>query len=104
MKVDFNKWKEEDDEEEDFSGGDFDFQNYMSKLGDGGAGGAPNLDDFDDDDDKDDDDEGIFHFVCFLAYQLLLSVRTASFKYYVIYLSDFCNVCWFFSSWRPQTL
>lgn len=57
VKVDFNKWKEEDDEEEDFSGGDFDFQNYMSKLGDGGAGGAPNLDDFDDDDDKDEDDE-----------------------------------------------
>lgn len=56
VKVDFNKWKEEDDED-DMSGGDFDFQNYMSKLGDSGGSG-PNLDDFgDDDDDKDEDDD-----------------------------------------------
>ncbi|KAL4003275.1 hypothetical protein ACH3XW_6920 [Acanthocheilonema viteae] len=57
VKVDFNKWKDEDEDEDDMNGGDLDFQNYMSKLGAGGAG-APNLDDFDDDDDdKDDDDD-----------------------------------------------
>ncbi|VDK85945.1 unnamed protein product [Litomosoides sigmodontis] len=56
VKVDFNKWKDEDEDEDDMNGGDLDFQNYMSKLDAGGAG-APNLDDFDDDDDKDEDDE-----------------------------------------------
>lgn len=67
MKVDFNKWKDEDEEEDEMNGGDFDFQNYMSKLDAGGAG-APNLDDFDDDDDKDDEDDGVLRFVhCFTA-------------------------------------
>ncbi|CAG9535769.1 unnamed protein product [Cercopithifilaria johnstoni] len=56
VKVDFNKWKDEDEDEDDMNGGDLDFQNYMSKLDAGGAG-APNLDGFDDDDDKDDDDD-----------------------------------------------
>ncbi|EJW83188.1 hypothetical protein WUBG_05900 [Wuchereria bancrofti] len=55
VKVDFNKWKDEDEDEDDMNGGDLDFQNYMSKL-DGGGAGAPNLDDFDDDDEDGDDD------------------------------------------------
>nr|CDP93307.1 Bm7377 [Brugia malayi] len=59
VKVDFNKWKDEDEDEDDMNGGDLDFQNYMSKLDAGGAG-APNLDDFDDDDEEDGDD-GIFY-------------------------------------------
>ncbi|VDM38990.1 unnamed protein product [Toxocara canis] len=58
VKVDFNKWKDEDDEEDDLDGGPggFDFNKYMADMG-GNKGGAPNLDDFDDDD---DDTEGQF--------------------------------------------
>ncbi|VDN02723.1 unnamed protein product [Thelazia callipaeda] len=54
VKIDFNKWKDEDEEDDDVNGGDLDFQNYMSKLDSGGSG-APNLDDFDDEDDEDKD-------------------------------------------------
>ncbi|VDK30033.1 unnamed protein product [Gongylonema pulchrum] len=63
VKVDFNKWKDED-EDEDFGGSDYDFQNYMSKLGSsGGPGKGPADDDFyDTDSSKDDDDGGMLHF------------------------------------------
>ncbi|VDK53417.1 unnamed protein product [Anisakis simplex] len=61
VKVDFNKWKDEDDEEEDLDAGGpggFDFNKYMANMGGdqgGMAGGAPNLDDFDDEDEDTED-------------------------------------------------
>jgi len=62
IKVDFNKWKDEDDDESmgggapGMGGGDsgFDFSNYMANMGgSGGGGGPPNMDDFDESDNED---------------------------------------------------
>jgi len=74
VKVDFNKWKDEDDDEYSAGGGgmggmgggggDFDFNDYMGKMGgaggmgkDGQFGGAPGIDDDleGDEDDSEDD-------------------------------------------------
>lgn len=59
LKVDFSKWKDEDEADDekasgmggfDFGGGadGFDLNSYMSKMGGAGAGGIPDLDGFDD--------------------------------------------------------
>jgi len=72
IKVDFNKWKDEDEEDDSQVGGpggdgQFDLNSMMANLGGGGAGGMPpNLDDFEDSDNDDmpdledepDEDEG----------------------------------------------
>jgi len=79
IKVDFNKWKDEDEEDDSHGGGgggggpggdgQFDLNSMMANLGGGGAGMGgmpPNLDDFEDSDNDDmpdledepDEDEG----------------------------------------------
>ncbi|PAV83939.1 hypothetical protein WR25_02125 [Diploscapter pachys] len=65
LKVDFSKWKDEDEVDDekapgmggfDFGGGadGFDLNSYMSKMGGAGAGGIPDLDGFDDEGAEDD--------------------------------------------------
>jgi len=62
IKVDFNKWKDEDEEDDSQHGGggpggdQFDLNSMMANLGGGGAGMGgmpPNLDDFEDSDNED---------------------------------------------------
>jgi len=61
LKVDFSKWKDEDDDEEDGEGVDkySDLFSQMNMSGMGGMGGdaPPSLDDLGDDDETDSDDD-----------------------------------------------
>ncbi|VDL78464.1 unnamed protein product [Nippostrongylus brasiliensis] len=64
LKVDFDKWKDEDDSgaEDDMPNfgapGGFDLNSYMSQMNNGAGGGAPDFDGLDDDDMPDlEDDE-----------------------------------------------
>uniref|UniRef100_A0A1I7WSU3 CS domain-containing protein n=1 Tax=Heterorhabditis bacteriophora TaxID=37862 RepID=A0A1I7WSU3_HETBA len=65
LKVDFSKWKDEDDSgaEEGLPAGDsgFDLNQYMSQMGGGMGGGATDFDGLDDD----DDDGGSWFFLIF---------------------------------------
>jgi prostaglandin-E synthase len=57
LKIDFNKWKDEDDEEDVENANNWDLNDMMGKMGGmGGFGGdeKPNLDDFDEDSDNEE--------------------------------------------------
>ncbi|CAH3127127.1 unnamed protein product, partial [Pocillopora meandrina] len=59
LHTDFNKWRDEDDSEEEDTGMDDDFEAMMSKMGGHGAGaGAESFDPGDVDGSEDSDDEG----------------------------------------------
>lgn len=64
LSVDFNRWKDEDDSEDEAAGGGTNFEEMMRQMGGlgGGAGGASpfnELDDLDVEDEKDSDDDNI---------------------------------------------
>lgn len=62
LKSDFNKWKDEDDSEDEMgTGGGDNFEEMLRQMGGlgGGAGGKPSLDDMDGEGETDSDDEPI---------------------------------------------
>uniref|UniRef100_A0A2P2HW88 Prostaglandin E synthase 3-like n=1 Tax=Hirondellea gigas TaxID=1518452 RepID=A0A2P2HW88_9CRUS len=63
LKVDFSKWKDEDDEEEVDGSNPNDFQQMMAQMGNLTPGqdgmGKPSLDDLDGEDETDSDDEAL---------------------------------------------
>jgi len=57
LKTDFEKWKDEDDSEDEVGGGGADFEEMMRQMGGLGGGAPGGLDDLEDE--KDSDDENI---------------------------------------------
>lgn len=57
LKVDFSRWKDEDDSDDEAEGQNHDLEEMMRQMGNlGGEDSRPSLDDLEDEDDSDDED------------------------------------------------
>lgn len=59
LKIDFNKWKDEDDEDEDAGGNSYDIEEMLRSMGGGGGDRAPTGKPSFDDVESDSDDENL---------------------------------------------